>query len=212
MTYVIAPRPAGAARLILVRHGEPDAAVRGRCYGRLDVGLSPCGREQMKRTRAFLREATIEAAWSSPARRAMESLALLAGDRPAPTVDERLCEIDFGRFEGCTYEEIAARHPTMFEAWMTRPTAVAFPDGESFASVSARVLPALDAARAATPDGTTLVVSHASINRIALAAVLGLDADRVFTIDQAYASVNVIDYVSGRGIVRLVNAVAAGPC
>ncbi len=48
MTHNLWETPAGvSARFVLVRHGEPEASARGRCYGRLDVGLSESGREQI---------------------------------------------------------------------------------------------------------------------------------------------------------------------
>ena len=43
----------GAARLVtrvlLIRHAQPEDDARGRCYGRLDVGLSPAGEEAAER-------------------------------------------------------------------------------------------------------------------------------------------------------------------
>ena len=37
-------------RLLLIRHAEPDEDARGRCYGRLDVGLSPTGLAEREAT------------------------------------------------------------------------------------------------------------------------------------------------------------------
>jgi len=199
MTIALPPRGHGSTRLILLRHGEPDETVHGRCYGRLEPGLSHRGREQMRQAWRLLDN-------QSPSRRAVESTALRSIDTPAAAVDERLREIDFGAFEGLTYEEISTRYPQKYDQWMTRPTDVVFPDGESFATMSARVREALEQIRQKHPGETVVTVSHAGVNRVALAQALDLDPRRLFRLAQAYACVNVIDYAGGESVVLVMNA------
>src|SRR5687767_1757968 len=172
MTNGILPPAAEATRVVLVRHGEPDDTVRGRCYGRLDPALSPRGRQQMRRAWRLLSGEPMAAIYTSPSRRAVESASLRTADIPAVTVDERLREIDFGEFEGLTYDDIARRFPEKCEAWMTRPTDVAFPGGESFGGMSVRVLEAIADIRRLHRSETIVTVSHGGVNRIALAAAL----------------------------------------
>ena len=207
MTKLALP-PVAATRIVLVRHGEPEDSIRGRCYGRLDVGLSTRGREQVRRTQYLLSELPVTAVYSSPRRRALESAGLLAADPAGVTVDDRLREIDFGTFEGLTYEEIARRFPEKYKEWMQRPTEVAFPGGETIAGMAARVHDAVDDLRRTHAGQVIVVVSHSGVNRIVLAAALGLDARRIFRLDQVYACVNVVDYLAQEPVVRLVNGVA----
>ena len=202
-----------SARIVLVRHGEPDDAVRGRCYGRLDVGLSPRGYEQMRRARRLLRQTPLSVIYSSPRRRALESAGVLADPQRRVTVDDRLREIDFGEFEGMSYDEIARRFPDAYRDWMDRPTDVVFPGGESFAAMASRVRDALEQIRRAHAGGETVaVVAHGGVNRIALATALELPPRRLFRLDQAYGCVNVIDYLGDEPLVRLVNAGAGRQC
>jgi broad specificity phosphatase PhoE len=206
-------RPAaapGTTRLILLRHGEPDEAFRDRCYGRLDPGLSPVGREQMRRTwRLFSREPA--AIYSSPRRRALESASLRAAAVPAVTIDERLREMDFGAFEGLAYRDISARYPETYAEWMTRPTKARFPGGECFTAMTARVREALQGIRRTHAGQTVAIVSHGGVNRIALATALDLDPDHIFRLDQSYACVNVIDYFDDVPLVRVMNGTSE-PC
>lgn len=205
------PLTVGTTRLILLRHGEPDETLRARCYGRLDAGLSAVGREQMRRTWRLLSREPVAAVYTSPSRRAIDSAGLRAADSPAPRVDQRLCEIDFGEFEGLTYREIASKYPDTYIFWMTRPAEVTFPGGESLARMAARVRSALDGIRRTHAGETVVVVSHGGVNRIALAAALDLDPRHMFRLAQAYACVNAIDYIGDEAIVRLMNA-TVGPC
>jgi broad specificity phosphatase PhoE len=210
MTSGLWPPAPGTTRLILLRHGEPDETVRGRCYGRLDPGLSPAGREHMRRTWRLL-AAEPTAIYSSPRRRALESAALRAAPAPAITIDERLREIDFGEFEGLTYREISMRYPDSYAKWMTRPTEVVFPGGESFAEMTVRVREALERIRRTHAGETVVIVSHDGVNRIALATALELDARHIFRLAQSYACANVIDYIGNEPLVRVINATLE-PC
>lgn len=206
MTIALPPVVAGTTRLILLRHGEPDDTVRGRCYGRLDPGLSDRGREQMRQAWLLLDNQSPSAIYSSPSRRAVESTDARSIDTPAAAVDDRLREIDFGAFEGLTYHEISTRYPQTYHEWMTQPTEVVFPGGESFAAMSARVRDGLDEIRRIHSGETVVAVSHGGVNRVALAQALDLNPRHIFRLAQAYACVNVIDYVDDEAVVRVMNA------
>jgi broad specificity phosphatase PhoE len=150
--------------------------------------------------------------YSSPSRRAIESTRLRSIDIPAAIVDERLREIDFGAFEGLTYEEISTRYPEKYDEWMTRPTDVVFPDGESFATMSTRVREAFEQIRWKHSGETVVTLSHGGVNRVALAQALDLDPRRIFRLAQAYACVNVIDsYACGESVMLVMNATVQ-PC
>ncbi|HET9625391.1 MAG TPA: histidine phosphatase family protein [Kofleriaceae bacterium] len=194
--------PPGCARLILVRHAEPDEAMRGRCYGSLDVGLSAHGRAQAARLVAVLARGAIDAVYSSPRQRAIETVAGLA----PPRVVADLREIDFGALEGMTYDEVAAAHPALYRRWMEQPTEVGFPGGEHYTDVRARVTAAAAAIRAAHPRGCALIVAHGGTLRVLLAEALRIaDAD-IFRLDIAHASISVIDrFADGTPIVRGLN-------
>lgn len=189
-------------RLFLIRHGEPESSARGRCYGKLDVGLSEQGRRSIEALAGNV--PAPDAVYASPRRRAVESARLLAA---APVVDERLAEIDFGELEGLTYEEARERHPEVYAAWMAHPTDVTFPGGESFARMRARVLLSYDEIRRRHrhEGGNVFVVAHGGVNRILLAEALGVPRENLFRIGQAYGSVSIIDYVDATPIVSLLN-------
>lgn len=199
-------------RLVLVRHGEPDASVRGRCYGRLDPDLSRDGKAQVRRAWRLVSTLSPVRIYASPRRRALQSATLLAARGHEVVVDSRLREIDFGDFEGLTYQEVEKRFGDTYRAWMQRPTEVIFPGGETFRAMTARVRAALRQVRRAHEGQTAMVVSHGGVNRIALADALGIPLRRMFRLDQAYACVNVVDYFGEEPVVRAVNLHANGPC
>ena len=193
------------SRIWLIRHGEP-AGVRGRCYGKLDVGLSPAGRLQMERSAECLRTECIEAIYCSPRVRTTESAQLVAAFHDcAPQSDEGLCEIDFGDFEGMTYDEISTKYPDLYRQWMESPTEVKFPKGESFGEMRVRVLRAFEAIRKANEGRTAAVVTHGGVIRIILASALLLPDASLFRLAQDYAALSLLKYVEGVAVVQLMN-------
>ena len=193
-------------RLLLIRHAEPDEDARGRCYGRLDVGLSPAGLAGAKRLAESLREVELEAVYVSPRLRAVQTAAAFGS---SPTVDDRLRELDFGRLEGRTYDEIEREQPELFRRWMETPTQVHFPGGESYAELRDRVAATLADVVAAHEGLTVALVSHGGVVRAALSVALGLPDERAFSLDVGYARVSVVDWFDGTAVVRLVNGVSA---
>jgi broad specificity phosphatase PhoE len=117
--------------------------------------------------------------------------------------DDRLRELDFGRFEGRTYEEIERDHPALYARWMQAPTTVRFPGGESYADLQARVTPALDEIRAR--HACPLVVAHGGVIRAALAAWLELPAHAIFRLGLDYCGVTIVEWLGQEPIVRQLN-------
>ena len=118
-----------------------------------------------------------------PARRPKRSLKRACA-RPRPTleIDPRLLEMDYGAWEGLTYEEIEAtrRRARAAAGRPTRPT-LACPDGESGDDVAGRArtfLQYLLAADCPTTGGdartAVLAVAHSTLNRVLICVALGI--------------------------------------
>lgn len=170
--------------------------MRGRCYGTLDVGLSDTGRAHARELAARV---SADVVWTSPRRRARETAAPFAS---SPLVDDDLRELDFGDFEGRTFDEIAATEPELYRAWMETPTRVRFPGGESYADLKIRALRSLE--RIWT-EGDAVVVTHGGVIRAGLSEWLGIPDEAIFRIDVGYGGVTVVERVGGTPIVRMVN-------
>jgi alpha-ribazole phosphatase/probable phosphoglycerate mutase len=195
-------------RLWLIRHGEPVPESRGRCYGSLDIGLSEQGRRQLISVAQRLKCEKFSTIYTSPRKRAIQSADILATHRDcAVTIESRLREIDFGDFEGRSYDEIAQSHPDIYKLWMEQPTEVHFPGGESFLQMQERVLDAgqflLDRHR----GQTVAIVTHGGVNRLLLAEALGIPVTHIFRIAQRYGAINLICYLGNYPSVELINGV-----
>ena len=156
-------------RLLLVRHGPTAENVAGRFLGRTDAPVTEAARVEAAALRPLVPFADLVV--TSPARRAVETAELL-GLR-APLVEPAFREIDFGDWEGLTQDEVAERDPTRFAAFEAGDIE-GFPGGETVAAVAQRTVDAVERHR----SSTVLVVTHATVIRILVAALLDLPVSR----------------------------------
>lgn len=156
--------------VLLVRHGPTEWNESGRIQGRADVELSPRGRAQVARWR-------LPAAWaearvlSSPLRRARETAALLTGR--SPTIDDRLIEMDWGRFQGRRLADLRAEVPGRMAANEARGLDFRPPGGESPRDVCARLQMVLT--ELAADPRPVIAVCHKGVIRAALVLATGWD-------------------------------------
>ena len=193
-------------RLFLVRHGETEASARGRCYGKLDVALSANGVRQMQASAALLKPFSPAAVYSSPRVRAIDSAAAICHSCGLSAIIENsLAELDFGDLEGMRYEEVERQYPVFYQQWMSNPTNVTFPNGESYAQMAARVNRVVSTLVKKHMNETIVVVAHGGVNRIVLANILGLKSEQIFRLDQSYGAVNCIDFYDDTPVLRIMN-------
>lgn len=179
-------------RLFLARHGATTASAEDRFAGAIDTPLSDEGRRQARLLGERLAKENIDAVYSSPMSRAMET-ARLACREPHPMSELR--EIAHGHWEGLTRAEAEQRFPAEIAAWEEDPFTFAPQGGESGVSVLARALPVIREIVERHQGRQVLVVSHKATLRLVLCSLLGIDAkgyrDRL---DQSPACLNVVDF------------------
>jgi broad specificity phosphatase PhoE len=202
------PSNDGVTRVLLIRHLEPDESVSGRAYGALDVPLSAAARRSAEGLARALEDVPLVAVYASPLRRALETAQPIAARHGfAPLQHDGLRELDFGEFEGERYADLREGNPKLFREWMTDPTRVSFPGGESFSDLRRRAVMSAEEIRRGHPGGTVAVVTHGGVARAILAAVLEMPDEALFRLDQPYGAVSVIDWFDATPVVRLINAV-----
>jgi probable phosphoglycerate mutase len=168
--------------LVLTRHGSTARSDPEQHLGQgIDIGLSAEGDAAASALAGRLEGVAFDRIVSSPLRRAVETVELLAAGRAFET-DARLAEMDYGEWEGLTYAEIEARDLERRWRWEADPAAEHCPGGESGNEVAGRarsfLVDAIVSAGANAGDvdaaGRVLVVAHATLNRILLCVALGV--------------------------------------
>jgi len=185
-------------RLYLVRHGATPLTAEDRFSGAdaKRVHLSEEGRAQVTQLAHRLADDNIDAIYSCPLDRTLETARFIAkphGLTPIPK--DGLREISHGHWEGLTRKEVEGKFPEEYTAWESDPFTFAPEGGESGISVLARALPVIREVVVNHKDRNVLVVSHKATLRLVISSLLGFDAcgyrDRL---DQAPACLNILDF------------------
>ena len=93
-------------KIYVVRHGQTDWNVAGKCQGRTDIELNNTGIEQAKNTKGQLKKHNIDLIVCSPLKRAIKTAEIINEETKCNIIiDERLIERGCGEVEGTTKEE-----------------------------------------------------------------------------------------------------------
>lgn len=207
--------------LVLVRHGVTDHTTGQRFSGGLagsDPALSEEGREQVRSVGRWLAPLAerVDAIVASPVRRTRESAELLGSLLGREVAQEpAFAEMEFGAWDGLTFEEVSERHGPDLESWLGSVDAVPGGTGESLRHVEERVLAARDRCLAEHAGRTVVVVSHVTPIKVMLAHALDAPLPSLFRMEVAPASVSALAYAPedrpGPPVtVRLLNALPPG--
>lgn len=206
--------------LLLIRHGENDVMHR-RLAGRLPgVHLNRSGIQQAQELTRSLAHAPLEAVYSSPLERAVQTAQPLAEAHGlAVQICPALSEVDYGDWQGRTYKQL--RRARLWKTVQEQPVAVRFPNGETFLEVQQRVIAKLDSlAQQHTrqpneeqphpPEAVIAAVAHGDVIRLALAHYLNMDLNDFHRLTIFPASMSVVRVVEGqRPLVVHINQIAA---
>jgi broad specificity phosphatase PhoE len=191
--------------LYLTRHGSTLRSDPEQHLGqRIDVELSEGGRAASRAVGRRLEGVPFERVIASPLKRAQETAAL-AAPGAAVTTDARIIEMDYGRWEGLTYEQIEAQDAEARRFWEADPGSLACPGGESGEDVARRVRAFLEQLIEELDTGgkeahRALAVAHSTTNRVLLCVALGVpirDYRRRFRQDPA--NLTVLRFTGPRG-------------
>jgi len=191
----------------LVRHGESVSNLEGRVQGQEDIELSDLGRAQARQVAAWSRslsasppvaQASIGEVWSSPLRRARETAAEIAAALGLPVMlEEGLCELHAGIFQGHFWADLEAEFPDEVAQWRSGDAHYRIPGGESRAQLAARGRAAIEMLAGRNTPGM-IVVAHGGVLTAALGSMLGREhpllaaaAERPFTKLPALANCSV---------------------
>ncbi len=184
-------------RVYFVRHPKPKVDP-GVCYGQLDLDLSQDVKSSAQQVKEFFSGAIPSRVVSSDLMRCSKLARELSG---GVSLDSRLRELDFGEWEGKSWDEIPRSESDYWaEDWVNR----APPGGESFLLLTERVLDWWYGVERQT-DGDMLVVTHAGVLRVLFTYFYGWPWSRAFELKFDFLEVTEMVLVHLHGELLLKN-------
>ena len=192
-------------KLILIRHTETKWNKQKKYLGRTDISLSPKGQKQAGFISGYLRNKNISVIYSSKLKRAIETATAIAKPHNLEVKqDAGLNEIDFGKWEGMTFNQIRKKYPDLARKYLSDPLNTKIPEGESLLKFRNRINKALEKILA-QEKGTIVIISHAGVNRIIICSLLKLPLSYLWQIKQDIGAINIIEIYKNMNIISLIN-------
>ena len=195
-------------QVFLIRHGHNDWADKKLAGWTPGVHLNDAGRQQATALVERLSPIELEAIYSSPLERALETAAPLARARALKVIRMRdVGEVRYGDWQGKSLGQLKKR-----KEWaivQMAPSVMRFPNGESLREMQSRAVAGVERIVAAHPTGNVAVFSHGDVIKAIVAHFVGMPLDSFQRLIVAPASVTVLGM--GRFGARLLRLNDTGP-
>jgi broad specificity phosphatase PhoE len=194
--------------LILARHGETSWNAEKVFRGRADVDLNEVGARQAELLAKYLSTWQLEAIYSSPLKRALDTATRVARYQTVTVrIAEGLVDFDYGRWQSLPEPEVRRLYPRLFHEWQSSPHRVRMPGGEDLEDVRGRVVELVNGIISGH-RGPVLLVSHRVVLKVLICHLLGLDNSHFWNIRQDVCGITIFDYVDGRFVLTRHNDIS----
>ena len=179
-------------QIIFLRHGQAENNTKRILAGRTEgVPLTEVGEQQAQHTAELLEHMNVSAIYSSPIQRAKHTAEIVGKHNSLNvTIDERLIELDMGKFTGMAYDEIFNDHGNVFMKFYQGDLEIAHNGVETFDEVKKRVLGIVDHVIQNHPDQNVVLVTHMDPIKAMLSTIVDLSPTNLFELIIANASLN----------------------
>ena len=179
--------------IIFLRHGQAinntERILAGRTPG---IPLTEKGLDQAQKAAKFLEDMNISAIYSSPIERAKNTAEIVGNHNSVDVrIDDRLIELDMGKFTGMPYEQIFSNHGNVFMKFYKGELEIAHNGVETFADVKKRVLSIVDHVLESHPNENVVLVTHMDPIKAMLSTVMSLSPENLYELIIANASLNI---------------------
>jgi broad specificity phosphatase PhoE len=200
--------PLRPTQLLLIRHGEVEAAYQRVFGGRIDMNLSPRGHDQAAALAKWLARQPLNAIYASPMKRVQQTLAPFVGDGKWPgrtSVLNDLREIDFGDWTGLTWDQVAEKFGVSAFQWLAELDRGGIANAENALAYRERVEPCVQDILQNHPGQNVAVYCHGGVIRMILAILLDIPLPKMAAFEIDYASATNVAVLPEKTEVEFLN-------
>ena len=180
-------------QVIFLRHGQAKNNTERILAGRTEgIPLTERGVQQAEHTAQLLEHMNISAIYSSPIQRAKHTAEIVGNHNSIDVqIDDRLIELDMGKFTGMPYDEIFNSHGNVFMKFYNGELEIAHNGVETFSEVKKRVNSIVDHVLEKHPNENVVLVTHMDPIKAMLSSIFELTPTALFELIIANASLNI---------------------
>ena len=194
-------------KIIIIRHGSIDSKYQGRYIGTMDVPLSQKGLEESVAIGKYLADINCDYIFASPMLRVKQTLETAIAPEKIKDVEykENLREINFGDWEGMTFEEINAKYPNQVNDWVGILNKFGFPNGSNVDDFH-KGIELFKKTLLKISSETIMVFAHGGVILALICSILGLEKDKMLAFKVDRGSITTLDlFENGYGILTGIN-------
>ncbi|HKL41141.1 MAG TPA: alpha-ribazole phosphatase [Clostridia bacterium] len=191
-------------KIYLVRHGETNANVEKRYCGQTDVDLNHKGLRDAASIAKVLKNTSLDSIVSSDLKRTLKTAELINEyHRLELELNPDFREINFGKFENLTFEEIGVKYPDEKAKMIKEKINYNFLEGESLSVLYKRVIKSFNKLLEEKENENILIVSHGGVIRMILTEILSGDLNNYWSVEVDNTRISTI--VDHEGFLYLKN-------
>jgi len=194
--------------IIFLRHAQAENNTKRILAGRTEgVPLTKVGIEQSERIARYLKPLDISAIYSSPIERASHTAEIVAKNNSLDyELDDRLTEIDMGKFTHMNYDDMFAKYGNIFLKFYENDPVITEHEVETFPNVQRRVLDMVNHVVEKHKNENVILVTHMDPIKSILAMVMDLKPKTLFELIIANASLTIIKEQDKKFSLSAINA------
>ncbi|SHH50023.1 histidine phosphatase family protein [Tepidibacter thalassicus] len=182
-------------KFFIVRHGQTEWNIQGKTQGHGNSSLTEKGKEETKKLAIKLSKYNIDYIYSSDLGRTMETSNIISSVLQKEVIyDKNLREINFGKWEGLTIDEIKNQYSDIYKIWRNEPHNALIPDAENLISLKERLLKCINSLNKKHRNSNILLVSHGMSIKVLLLSLLGSDLSNLYRIKQDNTALNIVEF------------------
>ena len=194
--------------IIFLRHAQAENNTKRILAGRIEgVHLTKAGIEQAESIAKYLKSLDISAIYSSPLERASHTAEIVAKNSSLGyELDDRLTEIDMGRFTRMNYDDMFAKYGNIFLKFYENDPVIAEHEVETFPEVQRRILDMVNHVVEKHKNENVILVTHMDPIKSMLSTVMDLKPKTLFELIIANASLTIIKEHENKFSLSAINA------
>ena len=194
--------------IIFLRHAQAENNTKRILAGRIEgVPLTKVGIEQAGRIAKYLKPLDISTIYSSPIERASHTAEIVAKNNSLDyELDDRLTEIDMGKFTRMNYDDMFAKYGNIFLKFYENNPVIAEQEVETFPEVQRRILSMVNHVVEKHKNENVILVTHMDPIKSMLSTVMDLKPKTLFELIIANASLTIIKEHENKFSLSAINA------
>lgn len=184
--------------IYLLRHGETEHNKRGVYYGKTDSHLNIKGIDEINRAKVILEGINFNKVFISESMRTKQTYEIIFSGKESLkiNIDKRINELDFGEFEGKSYDYIKNTYPEECLNWENDWKGFIPPDGESYVQFYKRVKQFMDYI-ITLKEENVLIITHSGVIKSIYCYVLFENIDLFWKFSSKNGDISIIKYEYG---------------